>query len=300
MRTYRYLHYDVFTSKPLAGNQLAVLPAATGLNDAEMQAIAKEMAFSETTFVLPAEAPGTDIRVRIFTPALEVPMAGHPTVGTAFALADEAVIATGRERLVFGLNVGPTPVDLEWKQGRAHFVWMTQSNPRFGPPVADRGAVAAALGLAVGDLVESLPVCEGSTGLPFLFVPLRDRDAVDRARTSAGALEALEAVVGENRPAYVFALEGGERPVTYSRMFGPQFQVPEDPATGSASGPLAVYLVKYGAISRAQAERVLNLQGYAIGRPSEVHISVPPGEGDIEQVLVGGQAVRVAAGELYL
>ena len=110
-----YLHYDVFTDKPLVGNQLAVFTDAQGLHTAQMQAIAREMNFSESTFILPTERPGTDIRMRIFTPYNEMPMAGHPTIGSTFALAHNGVIKTGAKRFVFGLNIGPTPVDLEWE-----------------------------------------------------------------------------------------------------------------------------------------------------------------------------------------
>src|SRR5919112_5728104 len=127
----RYLHLDVFTSTPFEGNQLAVFPEPGTLPAERMQAIAKEMAFSESTFILPAEAGG-DVRMRIFTPGEELPMAGHPTIGTTFALAIEGRIARGRERFVFELGVGPTPVALEWRGDDLSFAWMTQPLPVFG------------------------------------------------------------------------------------------------------------------------------------------------------------------------
>src|SRR5262245_3461939 len=126
---YRYLHLDVFTVEPLAGNQLAVFLDAGGLEAELMQRIALEMAFAETTFVLPAEQPGTDCRVRIFTPRVELPMAGHPTIGTTFALAHEQFVSEGRPSITLGLGVGPTPVDLEWRENRLQFAWMTQRLP---------------------------------------------------------------------------------------------------------------------------------------------------------------------------
>src|SRR5436853_6820670 len=137
-RSYRYLHYDVFTDHLFGGNQLAVFLDGRGLSGETMQAIAKEMNFSETTFVLPAEKPGTDVRMRIFTPGEELPTAGHPTIGTTFALARAGVIATSRDRFVFGLGVGPVPVDLTWKGEDLSFAWMTQPNPAFNEPVLDR------------------------------------------------------------------------------------------------------------------------------------------------------------------
>ena len=133
-----YLHYDVFTDTPLEGNQLAVFPDGRGLPTERMQAIAQEMNFSESTFILPAEAPGTDVRMRIFTPNNEMPMAGHPTIGSTFALAHAGVIRPDTSRFVFGLNVGPTPVDLQWKRNELSFAWMTQLVPEFGPAVTAR------------------------------------------------------------------------------------------------------------------------------------------------------------------
>src|SRR5207244_4143394 len=134
-RSYRYLHYDVFTDHLFGGNQLAVFLDGRGLPGETMQAIAKEMNFSESTFVLPAEQADTDARMRIFTPGEELPMAGHPTIGSTFALARAGVIGAGRERFVFGLGVGPVPVSLTWKGEDLSFVWMTQSNPSFSDPV---------------------------------------------------------------------------------------------------------------------------------------------------------------------
>src|SRR5215470_12005352 len=146
-RSYRYLHYDVFTDHLFGGNQLAVFLDARGLDAETMQAIAKEMNFSETTFVLPPEQPDTDVRMRIFTPGEELPMAGHPTVGSTFALARAGVIERGRKTFVFGLGVGPTDVSLTWKSDELSFVWMSQRAPTFVDPIADPGRAASALTL---------------------------------------------------------------------------------------------------------------------------------------------------------
>jgi len=144
--SYRYLHYDVFTDHLFGGNQLAVVLDGRGLSTQTMQAVAKEMNFSETTFVLPAERPDTDVRMRIFTPCDELPMAGHPTVGSAFALAHSGAIAKGREEFVFGLGVGPISLALTWTADDLSFVWMTQRPPIFGEP-GNRSLAAAALSL---------------------------------------------------------------------------------------------------------------------------------------------------------
>jgi trans-2,3-dihydro-3-hydroxyanthranilate isomerase len=289
-----YLHYDVFTSEPLLGNQLAVLPDARGLSSAQMQAIAREVNFSETTFILPAERADTDIRMRIFTPAVEMPMAGHPTVGSAFALAHVGVIAPGRTRFVFGLNVGPTPVDLEWDGGRVRFVWMTQGRPTFGAPVTDRGAVARAIGLHVDDLVDNLPIQEVSCGVSYLFVALRDRAAVDRATGDAVAMLDLPDLSRSHPAVLLFAQQGVE---CYSRMFAPGLGVLEDPATGSAAGPLGCYLLQHRLVTADEAHQMTNVQGVKMGRASRIHMAITGEPGAITEVKVGGEAVLVARGE---
>src|SRR6185436_4571977 len=146
-RSYRYLLLDVFTDHLFGGNQLAVFLDGRGLTTETMQAVAREMNFSETTFILPAERSDTDVRMRIFTPGSELPIAGHPTIGSTFALARTGVIAPAREWFVFGLGAGPVPVALTWQQSELRFAWMTQPLPAFFDPIVDRGAAAAALGL---------------------------------------------------------------------------------------------------------------------------------------------------------
>jgi trans-2,3-dihydro-3-hydroxyanthranilate isomerase len=298
---YSYLQYDVFTSEPLLGNQLAVFTDARGLSDERMQRIAREMNFSESTFILPAERDGTDIRMRIFTPFVEMPMAGHPTVGSTFALAHAGRIAPGSPRVVFGLNVGPTPVDLEWEGPNLRFAWMTQRTPEFGAPVSNRAAVAAAIGLQEQDLMTDQPVQEVSCGVPFLVVPLRDRAIVDRATSDATAFRELESVLSRSHPAiFLFALSPEGAPTVHSRMFAPGFGISEDPATGSASGPLGCYLVQHGLVAGDDAHRIVSNQGVAMGRASRIHIAIDGGPGAIRGVKVGGQAVLVARGELLV
>ena len=313
-----YLHYDVFTSEPLLGNQLAVFPDARGLTTPQMQAIAREINFSETTFVLPAERQDTNIRMRIFTPYVEMPMAGHPTIGSAFALARVGVIPHGTGRFVFGLNVGPTPVDLEWQGDRLRFVWMTQAQPIFGPVVADRATVADALGIRHEDLVDDLPIQEVSCGVQYLMVPVRSREAVDRASGNfIGVLE-LPMLSRAHPAVFVFAHEGarltasakpttvkkadttdvsGPAEMVYSRMFAPSLGVVEDPATGSASGPLGCYLLQHRRVSGPAARQMVSIQGVKMGRASRIHIDITGTPDAITGVKVGGEAVLVARGE---
>jgi trans-2,3-dihydro-3-hydroxyanthranilate isomerase len=298
---FSYLHYDVFTGEPLLGNQLAVFTDGRGLDTGRMQRIAREMNFSESTFILPAETAGTDVRMRIFTPYLEMPMAGHPTVGSTFALAQIGVIPPGTKRFVFGLNVGPTPVDLEWNGSGLRFAWMTQQAPAFAPPVEDREAVASALGLGADDLAPGRPVQQVSCGVPFLFVPLKDRETVDRAVADAAAFRRMELLPTAHPAVFVFALAPPGSPETaYSRMFAPEFGIIEDPATGGASGPLGCYLVEHGLVSGGAAQRIVSLQGHKMGRASWIHIAITGAPGAITQVKVGGEAVLVARGELLV
>lgn len=296
----RYLLLDVFTDTPLLGNQLAVFVDARGLETNRMQAIAREMNLSESTFVLPAEESGTDIRMRIFTPASELPMAGHPTIGSTFALADLGVIAAGQSRFVFGLNIGPVPVDLEWDGSRLRFVWMTQPTPEFGPVVTERAAVADALALSPDALEPDSPVQQVSCGVPYLLVPLRDREAVDRAASDAAAFRRLRAATGIDLPMFLFAVTAGRDETVYSRMFAPAFGIVEDPATGSASGPLGCYLVEHRLVPEQTARHIVSAQGVAMERASRIHIEITGGPGAITRVRVGGEAVLVGRGELIV
>ena len=292
MRTYRYLHLDVFTATPFEGNQLAVFPEPQGLDTRLMQTITREMNFSECTFIFPPERGG-DCRMRIFTPGSELPMAGHPTIGSTFALALEGVIAPGRREFVFELGVGPTPVSLEWNQSDLAFAWMTQQLPAFGAIVEDRPALAAAIGVSETDLVPGLPAQVVSCGVPFLFVPLVSRSAVDRVELDRRALSRCSAGIDE---AFFFTTEGEE--TVYSRMLAPGLGIAEDPATGGASGPLGCYLLHHNVVSPEAARTMLSLQGVAMKRPSRIHISIDSEADRITRVRVGGRSVLVGRGEV--
>jgi trans-2,3-dihydro-3-hydroxyanthranilate isomerase len=296
-----YLHYDVFTRDALAGNQLAVFLDGRGLDAPRMQAIAREMSFSESTFILPPEVAGTDVRMRIFTPGQELPMAGHPTVGSTFALAEAGVIKPGMHTFTFGLGVGPTPVTLDWDGDRLRFAWMTQMNPKWGPTVSDIQAVAAALGVRRDDIAGELPIQEISCGVPFLFVPMTSRDAVDRAVSEAAPLRRLAELTGIHAPLFLFTTGAGTPEATvYSRMFSPDFGIAEDPATGGASGPLGCYLVHYGLVAGDAAQRIVSLQGHKMGRPSYIHIRITGTRDKITKVEVGGESVLVAKGTMVV
>jgi trans-2,3-dihydro-3-hydroxyanthranilate isomerase len=260
-----------------------------------MQQIAREIGFAETTFVTAAERPDTDVRMRIFTPGTEMPMAGHPVVGSTFALAREGAIARGRADWMFGLNIGPIPVSMEWSDSRLAFAWMTQRNPEFGPTIDEPARIAAALGLREDDVrATGLPVQQVSCGMPFVFVPLATREAVDRAVPDTRVLDF---------EAYVFTTDRAgaiDSATTYSRMFAPLLGVYEDPATGGASGPLGSYLVRHSLVREEQARSILNLQGVKLGRPSWIHVSIESANRDITRVRVGGTSVFVAEGTMEI
>lgn len=300
----RYLHYDVFTDRRFEGNQLAVFPDARGLSSAQMQTITREMNFSECTFILPAETPDTDIRMRIFTPGSELPMAGHPTIGSTFALAHEGVIAAGRGHWVYGLGVGPTRVELTWTNGALSFAWMDQRPPDYRAPASSPAEVIRAAGLDPAAVeATGLPVEEVTCGVPFIFVPVKTRAAVDAADPNLSAMRALKgAFAGNHLGIFIFSTEPVDADVAaYSRMFAPGLGVAEDPATGGASGPLGSYLVKHGLVSRERRRDMVSLQGVAMGRPSRIHMRITEdADGQITRVQVGGKAVRVGEGTLDL
>jgi trans-2,3-dihydro-3-hydroxyanthranilate isomerase len=281
---------DVFTDRPLAGNQLAVVLDAGDLDAAAMQAVAREFNFSETTFVGPSAADGCDWRVRIFTPTEELPMAGHPTVGTAVVLESMGGAA---ERTVFELGVGPTPVRV-----RPGWAEMDQRQPTFGPEHPAPAALAAALSISPDDLAGA-PQSVG-TGLQHLLVPVRSLDVVRRLRPRMDLWD--EVVAGLDRQAvYTFALEG-ERPGSdaHCRMFAPHLGTPEDPATGSAAGPLACYIAERAAPGPDGPRQFRFEQGFEMGRESLLDASVDVAGGRVTAVRVGGAARIVAEGWLDL
>jgi trans-2,3-dihydro-3-hydroxyanthranilate isomerase len=279
--TYRYVVADVFTDRPLTGNQLAVFTDARGMDDALMQDLAREMNYAESVFVLPPEADG-HARMRIFTPAIEVPFAGHPTLGTAFVLGgplqlDEIRLETG---------AGVVPVRLERDGPDIRFGRMQQPLPTWQPYPEER-ALLDALGVERSEL----PVVLYDNGLPHVYVCLDSQPAVAALRPDLGTLAELPAAVGVN----CFAGSGA---TWKTRMFAPSGGVPEDPATGSAAGPLAVHLARHGRI--AYGDEIEITQGVEIRRPSKLFARVE-GEGDrVERVEVGGNAVVVARGEFRL
>ena len=300
MREYRFVQVDVFTERVFGGNQLAVFLDPHGLAEGEMQAIAREMNLAETTFVLPPTRPECAARVRIFTPGRELAFAGHPTVGTAWVLAAHRRLPPGTTELSLDEGIGPVKVELEGDPANPRFIWMSHRDATFGAEVTDRIAVARALGLDDVDLIPGAPVQSGSTGNAFLYVPVRDRDAVDRAVLDARSVEArlqADAALG----VFVFAPDRDPNARRlYSRMFAPHAGIPEDPATGSASGALGAYVVLRGLVRATGETRIVSEQGTKMGRQSFVHIKLRAAPGRVTDIRVGGGVVPVIEGVLRI
>jgi trans-2,3-dihydro-3-hydroxyanthranilate isomerase len=300
MRKLRYQLVDVFTNERFGGNQLAVFTNGRGLSSETMQRIAKELNLSETTFVLPPEDSANDWKVRIFTPGTELPMAGHPTVGTAYVLAREHLVAVSEAKpgIRFEEKVGVIPVTFSFQDGAVSLIKMQQPNPTFELVFENRLLAAEMLGLGVSDL-EDYPVEVVSSGVPFLFVPVKTLQAVEQIKVRPDMVErALDGLTA--RMVFVFTRETVQPDSTvHSRMFGHLNGIPEDPATGAASGPLGSYLVKYGIVTDNPAVMVSE-QGLEMGRPSFIHIEIGQANGVINFVSVGGQCVAVGEGMIEI
>ncbi len=304
MKTHRFLQVDVFTETPFGGNPLAVFPDAEGLTTEEMQCLAREMNLSETTFVLPPQAPGADFRVRIFTPAKEIPFAGHPVVGTHWVLAHLGRVELQEPvtHVRFELGVGVLPADLHVSDGQVEHVVMTQGRPTFHTELEDLTDLAEGLGLQPEAISETgLPVQPVSTGLPQLIVPVRSLAEVQGLNPTHLHVPALSRAwrrVGAEETALLFSLET-EHPEAdvHVRFFAPTYGIPEDPATGSANGALGAYLVRHRAVQVTEPTTcIVSEQGAEMGRPSSLFIEVDSSDEFLTAVRVGGQVVLVAEG----
>jgi trans-2,3-dihydro-3-hydroxyanthranilate isomerase len=293
MEKRRFYIVDVFAEEKYAGNQLAVVRDASGLSDVDMQRIARETNFSETTFILSEEPKQGGFDVRIFTPDVELPFAGHPTLGTAFVLRNE--VLTGKENEV-KLNYSIGQITVTFRPEEACSTWMKQKTPTFGP-VYDGASVSDVLGLAESDMDDRFQAQEVSTGVPAVIAPLTNLAAVKAIKMNVDKLAALtkdSATVG----IIAFAPDTEDRKnQIHARFFTTMPGVPEDPATGSANGCLAGYLVEH----RFFGEETIDVrveQGYEMGRPSLLFLKAGRGPEGID-VNVGGNVVMVASGFLH-
>jgi len=297
---HRYRVVDVFTERALEGNALAVFPDASGIDGALMPRIARELNLSETVFVLPATDSACAARLRIFTPAKELIFAGHPTVGSAFVLLDERIVRPGTDRFSLEEGVGPVPirVDSGGPAGGRPLIWLRTPPIQFRRTF-DPGLCARALGLEASDLLPVAPQLV-TAGNPAVFIALHDKAAVDRSWLDLSGLQAIRASLtpAEADAFFVFVFtptpEGA-----YSRMFAPEHGVVEDPATGSATGPLAAYMIRNRLVSGAPGSRFVSEQGTKMGRRSLLHVQIlgPDGADGIE---VGGHVTPLIEATLRL
>jgi len=312
MPEYNFLQLDVFTDRAFCGNPLAVFPEAEGIPDELMGKIAREMNLSETVFVLKSESDEALRHLRIFTPAREIPFAGHPIVGTWAALAGLGVVpipdgGNGWQRIFHEVGIGVLPVDIEFKDGQAVQVVMTQGKFEVLSEIDDpheQAEVARALGLAREDLDESLPIQVITTGLSCLAVPIRSLADLRDIRVDAALLADIYTRHG-GTGCHAFTREtlevGASR--AHARFFAPADNIPEDPATGSACGALGGYLIHHGGLSLEPDEgryKFVIEQGDFINRPSRINLNVQGQAGNVEEVKVGGSAVLVARGEVIV
>lgn len=303
MRKYKFYQVDVFTDTPLEGNPLAVFPEAEGLTAEQMQAIAREMNLSETTFVLPATDPKADFKVRIFTKDRELPFAGHPVLGTHYVLAQEGRIELKEPKTTVWqeLGVGILPVELRAKDGQVEKVVMTQKRPEFISTFMDAELMAKAFSLPAEEIKDTgLPIELVSIGLPQLMVPIKRLAAMQSLQINSAAMDEACHQAG-NHHLFLFSLETLKPESTvHTRFFAHFTQIFEDPATGSASGALGAYLVKNRVVKVEPTTYIISEQGYEMKKPSTVYIEVDSQADEISEVRVGGQVVKVMDGYLFL
>jgi trans-2,3-dihydro-3-hydroxyanthranilate isomerase len=295
-RHYRYLLVDVFTERRFSGNPLAVFTDARGLNTDLMQRIARELSHPETTFVFPPADNTYDYSVRIFTPHAELPTAGQSTIGTAFALAQERrVQAPLAQRLVFDEVAGPVSVSMV-----SPVTTMKQQLPRFGSVYPEPQTAAAILSLKAADLQRELPVQAVASSIPYLIIPVRELEALQRIRLRA---DIWERTVRHFEAPNIFAFcTQTENPNTTARtrMFAPALGITEAPATESACGPLAAYLVRHKLVAERPEQSFAIEQGAEIGRPSCIHVHIEQRNGELSSLRIGGQCVLVGEGVIYV
>ena len=292
-KSYRYQVVDVFTQVPLEGNPLAVFPDAADLPAPVMQRIARELSLSETVFIVGTRRDDCVARLRIFTPGKEMDFAGHPTVGTGFLLVQHGFVAPQTRHFQVEENVGAVPISVD-EQDPA-MLWLRTPSVQDGPTI-ERENAATLLGLAPSELAHPTPQIL-SAGNPTLFVALKDKPAVDKASLEGSAWTAIKR---QHHPdpmcTFVFAPTPDG---AYSRMFAPDYGIAEDPATGSSTGPLAVYMMRHGLTSPRAGHRFVNEQGARMGRRSLLHVRVH-GESGKDGIDVGGFVTPVIDGEMHI
>jgi len=289
-----YEIWDVFSNRIFTGNPLAVVTNAEGLTTEQMQNIAREFNLSETSFIISADK--ADFRARYFTPKREVPMAGHPTIGTVFSLWNSGKIAA--DEIGLELKAGIFPIKLEYNASGLQKVWMNQGFPKILNPLVDKKQTAKALGLDVDDIVADLPLQVVSAGLEFLLVPLNSLAALARARLNQHLLPSV--LPNNHRAVFAFSIESIADKTIRSRMFAEVLGIAEDPATGSAHGPLGLYLAEHNLLRfENDIAEFVSHQGVEMARPGKICVRVKKQQ-EKYQIEIAGQAVLLGKGQLYL
>jgi len=303
MRKTKYFVCDVFTKTAFGGNPLAVFPEAQGLSSAEMGMIAREMNLSETTFVLPPKNPEAHFKVRIFTPSMEIPFAGHPTLGTAYVIAEKGLMHTDgtAPEIRLELNIGTIPVTLGMENGVIGFVQMTQSRPVFGAGFRDISALARSVSVAESEIRETgLPAEVVSCGMPILIVPVKSLKAVQTAEPNGQLIKDLLKDF-EAKLILIFTTETvNPGSAVHSRLFAPSIGVMEDPAPGAAGGPIGSYLLKHKLVEGLGGVQMICESGFEMQRPSLIHIELDVQDHTIVGVRVGGYVTMVAEGNMFV
>jgi len=289
---FRYRVVDVFTEHVLEGNALAVFPDASAMDGETMQRVARELNLAETAFVLPSTRNDCAARVRIFTPTKEMLFAGHPTIGTSYVLRDEGIIPAGTLDFALEEQVGAVPVRVE--PGERPTIWLRTPPITMGP-VFDRALCANVLGLEVDDLLDMPPQLLNA-GNPTIFIPVRTRDAVDRAWLDMAGARQLRGPDRELMCVFIFTPTSNG---AYSRMFAPEYGIVEDPATGSSTGPLAAYMMRHGLAPDTPGTRWVSEQGTKMGRRSLLHVQLLAVNGELA-IDIGGHVAPLARATLCL
>ncbi len=303
MRTLYFKHVDVFTSQPLQGNSLAVFSDASGLTDVEMQKIAHEMNLSETTFVFNPTKTEATYKMRIFTPAVELPFAGHPSIGTAYVLAKEGrrfPLTSPVTQVKQEIPIGVLPIDIQYDGTKIGRIEMTQQTPKIGPKVEDLKRLADLLKISMEEIeATGLTPQVSSTGMNQLMIPINSLSTLTRLKPDLNGLADFAKEMNSDAGVYLFTRETRSPEADiHARFFAPDVSVAEDPATGSAAGALGAYLAHLKRLPRSSGEFAIE-QGIEIGRPSIIHVRVEEGEGG-RRVKVGGNVVEVIEGQIAI
>ncbi|MBK6264561.1 PhzF family phenazine biosynthesis protein [Marivirga sp. S37H4] len=294
-----YYLLDVFTNQPFGGNPLAVFPNADGFTGEQMQKLTKELNLSESVFLLKPTHPDADLRMRIYTPGMELPTAGHPTIGTAFLLLEEKLIVPKKtNQITLEQSIGNIQVNFQKDHDSFVNIMMQQPLPKFEQTFKDKKLVASLLSIEENEIEREFPCRIVNCGNPFLIIPVRQLRTMERLKLNHDLFyQILDEIKITGIMAFSLETTSADT-LTHSRMFAPHLGMIEDPATGSAHGPLAAYLFNYQMAEMKQL--VIGEQGIEMGRPARINMQIEQEGGKISKVLIGGESVIMGKGEIRI